>query len=136
MKLEDYDRIVPKENEIAIIRDERPLTAHGIWIPDRARTLKRSSVATIIAVGEKVVDLCPGMRVLLYSGVGRKLSFGRRDEKIVEFVKPTMCIAEVKRVVTRADDHILKGMTPGEIAGPDPAEEIIQDEGEPDAWYL
>ncbi len=135
LKLEDAAKAVPLPNEVLVERDERPLTARGIHVPERSRLNRNTSLATIRAVGANVNEVAVGQRVLLFDDIGRQVKFGSREEVVFEAMPPThfMAIVDTDAIETESE-HPLQGLTPSEIAGPDEETETVFDEGEPEAW--
>lgn len=79
LKPEWIDQIHPANMRLMVERDEQPKT-YGtfIIIPDRYRKGTRTHLGTIHCTGAGIRWVKKGDRVLISSGIGRKLVFGDR----------------------------------------------------------
>jgi co-chaperonin GroES (HSP10) len=79
LKAEWIDQISPASMRLFVERDEQPKT-YGtfIIIPDRYRQGTRTHLGTVHSTGFGVRHVHKGDRVVISSGVGRKIVFGDR----------------------------------------------------------
>jgi co-chaperonin GroES (HSP10) len=116
---------------ILVERDTRPLTSYGIILPERSRLSKRSSSATIVAVGQGVDPRVQvGRRVVLTEHVGRKLMDGDRE---LEAHRPEFIMCFLGAPATLEPEHPLKGVKLRDVALEEDAG-IVEDEGTPGGW--
>jgi co-chaperonin GroES (HSP10) len=117
---------------ILVERDERPLTTYGIYIPERSRLSKRSSSASIVAVGKGVDSrIQVGRRVVLSQEVGRPIHDG---ERLLEAHHPDHIMCFLGAPVQLEHEHPLKGVKLRDLASPDDDGVIVEDEGTPGGW--
>lgn len=88
LPLEYVEQMVPRPGFIFVDRDEQPLTYGHIIIPESVRASKRASLATVAGVGPGVESVAVGARVLISPGVGTKLAFGEREERVLYVCRP------------------------------------------------
>lgn len=125
------DLVVPRSGLMFVERDEQlVLTRGGIHIPDRIAQGKKSQTATVVRIGAGVPERFAGKRVLLLSGVGKRLEFGDgfRPERTLWACSPDEVLAtfdetpEVERKSERFIEHevpVFDGKAePGKIIRP------------------
>lgn len=130
LPLELLDRLVPPKGSILIQRNERPVVARGIVIPDRARHSARAATAKVLRVSPEIQELAPGDSILLAALVGsRSVRLGTRGEVVVEICKPSQVLAKIVEAadVENYGEHTFAGFTPSALAG----EIEPLDEGDP-----
>jgi co-chaperonin GroES (HSP10) len=124
-------RYKPRAGMILIERDKRPLTSYGIIIPERSRLSKRSSSATIVAVGQGVDPRVQvGRRVVMSEHVGRAVRDGERE---LEAHYPMYIMCFLGAPAKLESEHPLKGVKLRDIALEDDMG-IVEDEGTPGGW--
>jgi co-chaperonin GroES (HSP10) len=131
LKKEDVKLVRPKPGMLLVKRDEQPTTHSGLWIPSRAHASKRSSLATVVASSDEVLQLVkPGERILLASSGGAKIQFGEYEPIKLEAIYPDQIMLSFGTVVAEVEpEHPLKGLAPRDLALDE--EEIMSvDEGE------
>lgn len=95
LPLEWSDRLQPPAGKVVVERDERPLDYKGlIFIPESVRRSRKSSAATVIA--SACGELVAGDRVMVNAGVGRRMIFGPREDRVLYICWPHELLAVIR----------------------------------------
>ncbi len=129
LPLEVLGELLPLYGTILIRRDERPVVARGLWIPDRTRQSSRAAMATVVKTSPEIREFQPGDRILLAATVGAKqIKLGDRGEVVVEVCKPSQVLLllenEENELIQNRGEHALASFTPAMLAAePEPFDE-------------
>lgn len=94
LPLEWADRLQPPAGKVVVERDERPIDYHGlIVIPESVRLKTKSSAATVVASEHPALSV--GDRVMVNAGVGRRMIFGQRQERVLYICWPYELLAVI-----------------------------------------